>query len=116
MRVPRRALAGQRVLLLTVLAALLLLTAVLLGNYAGASANGLMFMLPALVLAVVLFGGRYPGERVIERLRKALATRRRVRATSTTLPRQRPTETRRGGRLIAVSLAGRAPPLAAGCC
>jgi hypothetical protein len=75
-----------------------------------------MFMLPAIVLAVAVFGGRYPGERVIGRLHQARALRPRKRAPSTPRPPQRPTEDRRGGRLIAVSLAGRAPPLAAGCC
>lgn len=76
----------------------------------------LMYLLPALVLAVVLLGRRYPGERVIERLREARATRPRARAASALCPRLRPREHRRGGRLIAVSLAGRAPPLVAGCC
>jgi hypothetical protein len=75
----------------------------------------LMYLLPALVLAVVILGRRYPGERVIERLREARATRPRRRAASVPRPRQRLRYHQRGGRLIAVSLAGRAPPLAAGC-
>jgi hypothetical protein len=117
MRVHRRALAGKRVTRLTVLVALLSLTAVLLShNSMGACANGLMFMLPALALTVVLLCGRYPGgARAIERLRRARARRPRERAVSVPRPRRRPVESRRGGRLIALSLAGRAPPLAAGC-
>ncbi len=76
----------------------------------------LLYLLPALVLAVVLLARRYPGECVIERLREARAARPRARAADALRPRQRPREHQRGGRLIAVSLAGRAPPLVAGCC
>ncbi len=116
MRICRRALAGPRVLRLTLLAALVLLLAAVLGHGSGASLDGLMYLLPALVLAVVMLGRRYPGERVIERLREARATRPRARAVSAPRPRQSPRTHRRGGRLIAVSLAGRAPPHVAGCC
>jgi hypothetical protein len=73
---------------------------------------GLMYLLPALVLAVLLRGGRYPGERAIERLRAARAPRPRRRVAVMSCPRWCPRAQRRGGRLIAVSLAGRAPPLA----
>ncbi len=79
-------------------------------------AMSLMYLLPALVLAVVLLGRRYPGERVIERLREARATRPRACAASAPRPPQRLRGHQRGGLLIAVSLAGRAPPLVAGCC
>jgi hypothetical protein len=115
MRVRCRALAGQRVPRLILLAALALLAFVVsLG--AGASLDGLMYLLPALALAVFLLGDRYPGERAIERLRAARAARPRRRPAGGPRPRQCPREHQRGGRLIAVSLAGRAPPLAAGCC
>jgi hypothetical protein len=116
MRVRCRALAGPRVPRLTLLAALVLLAAVVLSHGSEASLDGLMYLAPALVLAVVLLGRRYPGERVIGRLREARRTRPRARAASALCPRQRLRAHRRGGRLIAVSLAGRAPPLVAGCC
>jgi hypothetical protein len=70
---------------------------------------GALTMLPALLLAVALFAGRYPGERLIERWARS---RPRVRATiARALAPQSPSPTLlRGGRLIAVALAGRAPP------
>ncbi len=74
----------------------------------------LLYLLPALVLAVILLARRYPGERVIERLRLARAPGPRVRAASSPRPRCRPDTRLGGGRLIAVSLGGRAPPLHAG--
>jgi hypothetical protein len=74
----------------------------------------LMYLLPALVLAVILLVRRYPGERVIERLRLARSRRPRARAVSSPRPRRRPDPRLGGGRLIAVSLGGRAPPLHAG--
>ena len=116
MRVRRRALAGPRAPRLTLLVALVLLAAVVLGHGSGASLDGLMYVAPALVLAVVLFARRYPGESVIERLREARTAPLRARTAGALRPRQRPREHQRGGRLIAVSLAGRAPPLLAGCC
>jgi hypothetical protein len=93
-----------------------LFVAVVLSHGSGASLDGLLYLAPALVLAVVLLGCRYPGERVIERLREVRAVRPRARAAGAPRPRQRPREHQRGGRLIAVSLAGRAPPFVAGCC
>lgn len=85
-----------------------------LGHVPGHLAPGLLFLSPAVVLAVVLFAGRYPGERAIERWRDART--RPVRRLATPLPpRPRLFASPGGGRLIAVSLAGRAPPLAAGC-
>jgi hypothetical protein len=75
---------------------------------------GALTMLPALLLAVALFAGRYPGERLIERWARS---RPRPRAMiSRALAPELPSPTLlRGGRLIAVALAGRAPPvLAAG--
>jgi hypothetical protein len=115
MRVRCRVLAGRRVTRLTFLAALASLAAVIVSHGAGASLDGLMYLLPALVLAVVLLGDRYPGERAIQRLRVGRAARPRAHAASAPRPRRHLGDRRRGGRLIAVSLAGRAPPLAAGC-
>ncbi|MGA9874576.1 MAG: hypothetical protein WBQ21_02085 [Solirubrobacteraceae bacterium] len=98
------------------MAVLLALSVVLSGHLAGASLNGLLFMLPALVLGGVLFGGHYPGERVIERLRAARVTRSRKGVVGVSHQRWRVMEVPRGGSLIARSLASRPPPLVAGCC
>jgi hypothetical protein len=75
---------------------------------------GALTMLPALLLAVALFAGRYPGERLIERWARARPRGRAALARSLA-PELPSTTLLRGGRLIAVALAGRAPPaLAAG--
>jgi hypothetical protein len=71
-------------------------------------------MLPALLLAGVLLLKRYPGERAIERLRSAWSGPRHARVRVAARPRLRPRVHRSGGRLIAISLAGRAPPPLAG--
>jgi hypothetical protein len=71
--------------------------------------EGLLYLLPALVLVVALLVKRYPGERLLV----ALAARRaRPRRRARLLPAVSRIElpVPRGGRLIAVSLAGRAPP------
>lgn len=92
-----------------------LLCAALDGRSLGALAMGLLYLLPAIALAFFLFLGRYPGERTLQRLQRALASPR-SRPASSPLPRVHPVELLRGGRLIAVSLAGRGPPRAAVCC
>jgi hypothetical protein len=75
---------------------------------------GVLMLLPALLLAGILLAGRYPGERLIARLARSRAPRRRPVGRVQIPPRPAPASTR-GGRLIAASLAGRAPPvLAAG--
>jgi hypothetical protein len=108
--------AGWRVLGLTVVAGLLVVLAgVMLSQPVGASLQGVMFVLPALLMALVLVAKRYPGERVIERLRALRVARRQRPASVAVRLRPRSRVRPRGGRLIAVSLAGRAPPLAAGC-
>lgn len=70
----------------------------------------MLYLLPALVLVLALLVKSYPGERLLV----ALATRRirRVRARVCVLLAVRGIElpVPHGGRLIAVSLAGRAPP------
>jgi hypothetical protein len=77
--------------------------------------SGALTMVPALALAVLMLTRPYLGERVIARLRARRTRRRRLAATAGA--RLRPSVgVARGGRLIAVALAGRAPPLAhAGC-
>lgn len=76
--------------------------------------TGVLSLLPAIALATVLLTRRYPGEGVITRLRARTGRRaRRTRpATPTTAPARPCTDIPRGGRLIAVALAGRAPPRA----
>jgi choline-glycine betaine transporter len=76
--------------------------------------SGVLILLPALALAVAMLVRPYLGARAIARLR---ARSRRVRVTAaSTAPRHTPTRVVRGGRLIALALAGRAPPPAlAGC-
>ncbi len=113
MRVQCRALTSSRGLRLALLAALTLL-AVLVSHGAGVALGGLLYLVPALVLAALLLGGRYPGERALERLRLEFAPRPRARAANSSRPRRRPDARLGGGRLIAVSLGGRAPPLHVG--
>jgi hypothetical protein len=77
--------------------------------------SGALTMLPALALAAMMLTRPYVGERAIARLRA-----RRLRpahpARRLIAPRRAPMRVVRGGRLIALALAGRAPPLAfAGC-
>jgi hypothetical protein len=72
--------------------------------------QGALYVLPALLLSIALLTRRYPGERLLGLLRirrtrpraRARATVAAVRAIELLVPR--------GGRLIAGSLAGRAPP------
>jgi hypothetical protein len=80
----------------------------------GALQQGALMMLPALLLAVVLLTGRYPGERLIARWARVRPRARRAAGRACT-PAHPALQVPRGGRLIAGSLAGRAPPvLAAG--
>jgi hypothetical protein len=106
--------SARRLLGLGGAASALLFCALLVGHGGGAVATGALHVLPAVLLVLALACGRYPGERVLARLRRAPSWRR-LRAASARAPRQCPTTPLRGGRLIAASLAGRAPPLAAGC-
>jgi hypothetical protein len=76
----------------------------------GALAPGVLMWLPALLLALVLLAGRYPGERLIERWRLA-PPRVRHAPAARLAPRRRWPQLVRGGRLIAAALAGRAPPV-----
>ncbi len=98
--------------------ALIAFTALALSGQLGAVQDGVLIMLPALLLAVVMCTRPYLGEEAIARLR--VRRSRRDRGLGTTAcalaPRRSPARASRGGRLIAVALAGRAPPLAlAGC-
>jgi hypothetical protein len=75
----------------------------------GAFSSGALTLLPGLVLAAVLFGGRYPGERLIERWARARPLARWA-ITRVLAPVRPHCVLPHGGRLIANSLAGRAPP------
>jgi hypothetical protein len=69
-----------------------------------------IWLAPLYLLALPLAGGRYVGERRIERLRRRGA-RLRPRATRPVLPTERRILPR-GGRLIGQALAVRPPPAA----
>ncbi len=98
--------------------ALIAFVALALSGELGAVQGGVLIMLPALLLAAVMFTRPYLGEATIARLRVRRARHNRRLGTPACViaPMRAPTRASRGGRLIAVALAGRAPPLAlAGC-
>jgi hypothetical protein len=73
--------------------------------------SAVLYVLPALLLLAALLCGRYPGERLL--VAAAAAVRRWARRAGGSLPRPRlidPVSLPRGGALLAVALAGRAPP------
>ncbi len=73
--------------------------------------SGALTMLPALALAAMMLTRPYLGERAIARLRARRPQPRVAAAIGSERLRPR-ASLARGGRLIAVALAGRAPPLA----
>jgi hypothetical protein len=91
--------------------ALSALTAVALCGKLGGMQGGVLIVLPALLLAVVMLTHPYLGERAIGKLRVSRARRSSTAVPAVARPRS-PERAVRGGRLIAVALAGRAPPLA----
>jgi hypothetical protein len=95
--------------------ALVALTALALSGAIESLQSGAMMVLPALALAVVMLVRPYLGEGAIARLHAR--RQRRPRTVGPVAVRPRPhAGIARGGRLIAMSLAGRAPPFAfAGC-
>lgn len=100
---------------LTLVLALIALGAAALSGALGPVQGGVMIMLPALLLAVVMLTRPYVGERVIARLRIRRPRRPGAPAGAIAPPGQ-PARVMRGGCLIAVALAGRAPPLALADC
>jgi hypothetical protein len=99
----------------TAMLALVAFAVVALSGKLGGAQSGALIMLPALLFATVMLTRPYLGERVIARLRV-----RHVRRPHTGAyvrgPLRPATRAASGGRLIAMALAGRAPPLApAGC-
>jgi hypothetical protein len=105
-RALRRAALGAAVALVLVPA---------LEHASGGVLHGALFLLPAAAIALALWRGWYPGERILDRLRAA-PTAGPERPCGVRTPRWLHADLLRGGRLIAVSLAGRAPPAAAACC
>jgi hypothetical protein len=80
-------------------------------------AQSLLIMLPALALAIAMLIRPYLGERAIARLRARRARARRPRLARLTVTALRARKyLARGGRLIALALAGRAPPPARAAC
>jgi hypothetical protein len=75
--------------------------------------SGLLYLLPALALALVLLVRRYPGEGALLALRRRRPRVRwpRPRSSSAPLRRRAVLATARGGLLIARSLAVRPPPV-----
>jgi hypothetical protein len=79
----------------------------LIGLHVGGVDSGLLYLAPAFLLTLPLLGGRYVGEAVFVRARRAPARRRpgvgrALRPPARLFPR--------GGLLVGHALAGRAPP------
>jgi len=75
------------------------------------SSDVLLFLAPALLIAIPLVSGRYIGEALIERLVRVRPRAPRPRSVRTPLTRRPPaTWLPRGARLVAFSLAKRPPP------
>jgi hypothetical protein len=113
-----RPVLGSRARLVWRLASILALSTLVALALSGAIdplQSGALTMLPAVALVVMMLTRPYVGERVIARLRARRSPRPRVAGATVGSPRP-DAHVARGGRLIAVALAGRAPPLAlAGC-
>jgi len=76
--------------------------------------EALLFLAPALLIAVPLLCGVYVGEELIAKLSTRRGRRRRQRPTpAAPRPATAPTWRPRGARLLAFSLATRPPPAAA---
>jgi hypothetical protein len=73
--------------------------------------SGLLYLAPALVLALPLLLGRYVGEgRLADLVGRAPARKRRRRALLVVGPRRCARAMQRGGRLVASGMAKRPPP------
>jgi hypothetical protein len=90
-----------------------LLLAVAIPIAAVGAAAGVLACLPLLVLTLPLLLGRYPAvDRLVRHAARARAKPRRRLPTPSAQPRRVRSTVPRGGRLIAASLAERAPPAA----
>lgn len=105
--IPRRRVGRARRVAQTVAAAgaLLLVAAIVLAQ----PEVGLM-LAPALALALLLIGGRFPGERVVRRLQARFAPKPRERSRQAAPPQRYGFRPRVGRLLIAFALANRPPP------
>jgi hypothetical protein len=104
---PRRLLLAAPLLVVAVAAATILAPSGILATLT----PGALSLLPAALLAAFLLAGRYPGEKLIARVAVSRAPCRRPRRFARLLVPSAPASALvRGGRLIAASLAGRAPP------
>jgi hypothetical protein len=109
----RRLQARRSLSTLKVAAALALVGAVAvvaLAGMPGTLTSGALMALPALLLAVALLGGNYPGERLLRRWGSRRSRPRMRCGLPPALPRPAAAMPR-GGSLIASALAGRAPPV-----
>jgi hypothetical protein len=97
------------------LAGIAIAAALLLGLEADGAQNAVLCLAPAIVLLALLSGRRYPGERILLRVRRRASrcekTAARVHAPRPPRPARRAMP--RGGVLVGCSLAGRAPPACA---
>jgi hypothetical protein len=75
-----------------------------------ADATGLLYLAPALVLALPLLLGRFPGEHRLSGLARPPRTPSTRALTSIPVPRSHVRVMQRGGRLVASALAKRPPP------
>jgi hypothetical protein len=93
---------------LRVLAGIAALVAVwVAGHYVAGLDIGLIYLAPAFALLLPLLAGRYPGERLITPAQhQPRPARPRPLAAARRPPRAAPS----GGLLVALALAGRAPP------
>jgi hypothetical protein len=107
--VPRR----DRVVLLSFA---LLVAAWMVAEALTGSQADLLYLAPALVLALPLILGRYVGEEQLAGLASRARTRPRRGVSRVTGPRSYARVMQRGGRLVASGMAKRPPPAAASLC
>ncbi|MGA8745969.1 MAG: hypothetical protein WB507_08895 [Solirubrobacterales bacterium] len=94
---------------MTLAVALIAISALALSGAIGGLQNGALTLLPVIALAVAKLARPYLGEGVIAELH-ARRRRRRCSPAPNVAPLRPDTHLARGGRLIAVAMAGRAPP------
>ena len=100
---------GRAAALVVALAAAVALATLAPLGVLGPLTPGALMLLPTLLLVLALLAGHFPGERLIERWRRARPSARQA-LEAVLAPGRRSTQLVRGGRLIAAALAGRAPP------
>jgi hypothetical protein len=113
--VPGRRAGRRAIWRLALVLALATLAALALSHTVDLLQGGTLTMLPAIALAVAMLTRPYLGERLIARMRRRDG--RPADALAPAIAYVRPCAwLARGGRLIAVALAGRAPPRALAAC